>query len=319
MPVHNYHSFSGWQPETGESHIAWLPLISRTMPQCSNCGVTRTRFPAGCTLCANCRARDGTNNDADPISETIISELTESLGEEDGSVEDIMNASLPDLTVVQFIKIITVIIKPLKEESSKKIVALENRVTCLESENKQLKENSGVMSDIIVSMQRSLNKLDSEERTKNIMVSGLPEEDTDGMVFQDPSGPLTTDTMRIKTVLTKLQVPDLSENILNNLTVDRIGRVREGHKRLVKVVLPSVKIRNDILDNTKKLKTMNEPWSRIYINKDVHPVYQQENRRMSTRFKTLKNDPENAEKAILLTKGKLTVDGVVVDQNRFFQ
>ena len=42
--------------------------------------------------------------------------------------------------------------------------------------------------------------------------------------------------------------------------------------------------------------------------KDVHSVYQQENRKMSSRFKTLKNDPANTGKTIVLTKNKLTVD-----------
>ena len=289
------------------------------MPHCTNCGVVKTRFPANVTLCAACRDTEGGVSDNDVISNTIVSELTESLSDGDKSIDDILNSSLPDLTVVQFIKIITVIIKPLKEESSKKIVDLENKVAVLETENKQLKENTGIMSDIIVGMQRSLNKLDSEERTKNLIVSGLPEDDTDGHVFHDPSGPLATDGLKIKAVLSKLQVPELNDNVLNNLTIERIGKVREGHKRLVKVVLPSVKIRNVILDNTKKLKTLAEPWSKVYVNKDLHPVYQQENRRISSRFKELKNDPGNTGKTVALTKGKLLVEGNVVDQNRFFQ
>ena len=120
-------------------------------------------------------------------------------------------------------------------------------------------------------------------------------------------------------VLSKLQMPELNENVLSNLTIDRIGKVREGHKRLVKVQLPSVKLRNSILDNTKKLKPLAEPWSTVYINKDVHPVYQQENRRIAKKFKGMKADPNNEDKTITLVKGKLSVDNVVVDQNLFFR
>ena len=46
-------------------------------------------------------------------------------------------------------------------------------MTCLESENKQLKEDTGVLSDIIIGMQKSLNKIDSEERSRNLIVSGF--------------------------------------------------------------------------------------------------------------------------------------------------
>ena len=94
------------------------------MPACSSCGVVKTRFPQNETRCTTCRdSGDIGNSDGDAISNTIVAELTQSLGDTETPIGDLLNSPLPNLSVVQFIKIITVIIKPLKEDSAKTLPA----------------------------------------------------------------------------------------------------------------------------------------------------------------------------------------------------
>ena len=55
--------------------------------------------------------------------------------------------------------------------------------------------------------------------------------------------------------------------------------------------------------------------------KDLHPVYVKENQRIRKRKYELTKLHENdeIEHDIKLIKGKLEVDGIIVDQNMFFQ
>ena len=98
----------------------------------------------------------------------------------------------------------------------------------------------------------------------------------------------------------------------------RIGKERPNFKRLLKVRLPTVELRNVILENAKKLKTVSDPWNQVYIKKDLHPVYQKENKRIYKKLYEMKQDPENAGKDIKVVKGQLILDGTVIGKNTFF-
>jgi hypothetical protein len=116
--------------------------------------------------------------------------------------------------------------------------------------------------------------------------------------------------------LTKLNLEEI--DFLGNIQVSRIGQVKAGIPRMIKVVLPSVDKRNMVLDKTKILKELPEPWCKIYINKDLHPVYSKQNKRLRDRMMDLKKKPENKDKNIRIVKGKLMVENDVIDKNPFF-
>ena len=146
-------------------------------------------------------------------------------------------------------------------------------ILLLENENTQLQDQVGTLTDIIVNMQVCLNKTDGMERNNNIIVSGLSEEDIPVLNEGEPDLILADDIGKIKTLLTKLCLAGFDVHILDRCSINRIGKQRSNYKRLIKVVLPTVALRNVILDNAKKLKTFTDPWKYIYIKKDLHPVY----------------------------------------------
>ena len=56
------------------------------------------------------------------------------------------------------------------------INGLKTRIDVLENEVKEQKEKNETLTQIVVEMQKSLNKIDNIDREKNLMISGLPEE-----------------------------------------------------------------------------------------------------------------------------------------------
>ena len=54
------------------------------------------------------------------------------------------------------------------------------------------------------------------------------------------------------------------------------------------------------------------------MKKDLHPVIVQENNRLRIKKKNLQKLDENKDKVVKIEKGKLTIDGTMVDQNMFF-
>ena len=78
-------------------------------------------------------------------------------------------------------------------------------------------------------------------------------------------------------------------------------------------------MRDKICSESKKVKLLPDPWKRVYINKDVHPVYLKENQRIRRRMQDLKKVPgyEHESDRVKLENGLLTVDGATVDQNLF--
>ena len=85
----------------------------------------------------------------------------------------------------------------------------------------------------------------------------------------------------------------------------------------MKVDVKSKIARDKILDKTPSLKGKNELWKKIYVKKDVHPVYSKETSRIYRKMKTLKD--QNPTKEVKIQDGKLMVDGRVIDQNMFFR
>ena len=97
----------------------------------------------------------------------------------------------------------------------------------------------------------------------------------------------------------------------------RIGQTKENVTRLVKVNVGSKVTRDKIIEKASSLKDKNEFWKKIYVKKDVHPLYSKETSRLYQKMKTLKE--ENPNKDVKILEGKLMMDGRVVDKNLFFR
>ena len=147
-----------------------------------------------------------------------------------------------------------------------------------------------------------------------MIISGLPE---DSIIDPDNGETLNDDKDKITYLLGELALTD--STFIQNITVNRIGVEKPGANRLVKLILPSSVIRNNILSKAPKIKNLNPSWSKVYIKKDLHIVYSRENARISKKLADLRNNPDNHGKEIKIVKGKLLVNGEIIDQNTFFR
>ena len=252
------------------------------------------------------------NNTDDAVAGSNISE---------SNINTFLNKPTNELTVADIIRIHTISNEPLKQqldliqdELGCKIKNLDNRVDILDSQNMKLQDDNNVLRGVITSMQQCLNKLDNDERNKNIIISGIPEEN----VAVNDNIPLTNDHEKISQILHLTENRYFNDDSIKNLNISRIGAERKGYNRFVKIILPSINDRNEFLKNAVKLKSSPAPWSKIFIKKDQHPVYLAENNRIRKKAYDLKKMSGNENKEIKVVNGKILVDNITVDQNLFF-
>ena len=205
-------------------------------------------------------------------------------------------------------------------EMGNKYTSLEYKVKLLETENILKEDKIETLTSIIVGMPKNLNAVDGNSRSCCVIVTGVPEDDMTSSATNDntETTPLTTDYDKVKEILKLTENSYSTADGINDFEISRLGKTRQGSNRAIKIKLPSKKERDEFLKGGNKLKTLNDPWKKIYIKKDLHPVYNQENTRMRKKFYALKSDPNNANKEIKLEKGILTIDGIPVDKNTFF-
>jgi chaperonin cofactor prefoldin len=310
------------------------------MPQCSNCDKTQARFKNDGTLCATCfndhnfgqvKSKDNTNSYTNismlqsqgihGINERsqIISNYAVSDVNDDSEVNILEDKKIGELSTTEFMKLMGNFVKPIADKLTQlteifttKINALEKRVDILEKEDSLKSEKISILTSTVTNMQRVINSIDSKERSKNIMISGLSEED-----IRTDTALLPNDLSKVNLIFKKIGIDD---TIINNASqLQRIGKDPNNEKRrFLKVTLPDYNTREQIIKNAHNLKNLNEPWNKIFINRDNHPVYQKEHHRLRKKFNELKRNLSNAEDVKLL-KGELIVDGVVVDRNLFLK
>lgn len=266
------------------------------MPICSNagCNAKQAILNPG-DLCKTCYAAQEPD---DPLKDL---DLTKPL----------RNVNLGEL--VDIFKSLMIPIQQKLEMISKRTIAQDAKINLLEANIKEKDTTIATMTDIIVNMQSSLNRIDADTRNTNIIVAGLPE----GDILHEDVGELKGEKAKITCLL---KVMDLGAEILDNVDtfeIDRIGQVKDNVNRLVKVNVRSKASRDKIIEKAPSLKDKNEFWKKIYVKKDVHPVYSKETTRIYRKAKRLKE--ENPNKDIKILAGKLMVDGREIDKNLFFR
>ena len=168
-------------------------------------------------------------------------------------------------------------------------------------------------------MQKFINKIDQEDRKANIIVTGLSEEPViPSRNTDDEAAPLTNDTDKVKAL-----IASITQNEQFNVgawDISRIGRPREGSNRAIKIVTTSIDEREKVLSLAPHLKTQ-PAWSKVFMKKDLHPVYAKENQRIRKKRYDLATQfsNNNEQKEVKIVKGALQVDGVTVDRNLFFR
>ena len=265
------------------------------MPTCSNadCDTKQAILNPG-DLCKNCFAAQEQH---DPLRNLDLS-------------KPLKNVNLGELLDI-FKSLMTPIEQKL-EKLGKQTSSQDARISLLEANIKEKDTTIATMTDIIVNMQSSLNRIDANTRNNNIIISGLQEED----MIDNEIGELKGDKEKIERLF---GVMDVGTDVLasaDNFEYTRIGQSRDNATRLVKVNVKSKIARDKILDKAPTLKGKNELWKKIYVKKDVHPVYSKETSRIYRKMKALKE--QNPTKEVKIQDGKLMVDGRIVDKNMFF-
>ena len=271
-------------------------------------------------------SNDGMNAYCENFIQSMRKDINNGVNMSNVSAEHVgnlaMSKSVTELMVADNIKINTISNQPLKtqldiiqKDLGGKIQQLDNRVDILEAEKTKMEEHNNMLQDVVINMQKCLNRIDGEEQCNNIIISGLSE----GIM----SGPdvglendVNDDKGKVTPLLQKLVLDDYQ--LLENIVVNQIGQAKSDSNRLVKVQLPSTVLQNEILNKASVLKKLPASWSKIYIKKDRHPVYLKENKRISKKMYDLKKDLNNREKNIRIDKGRLVVDGNVIDKKNIF-
>ena len=237
------------------------------------------------------------------------------------SLNGLMEKSITELTVADIIQINMISNDPLWQRLSsmesdflKKFQAMEDRMNILDNEKSKLEEENSVLRSAVINMQKSLNRIDSDVRNKNVIITGLPEvEIQDG----ENGNKFKTDKEKIKWLLDRME-NDSFEDQIDTLNISRLGEEKEGYNRVVKIILPTVEARNEFLKNTSKMKDAPNPWNKVFVKKDQHPVYIAENNRLRKKASDLRKTQGYENKEIKIFNGKVLVDNVPVDRNMFF-
>ena len=277
------------------------------MPQCSNCTKKQAILNPG-DLCKGCFEKDGDDDHPDAEEEEIQFE--------DEELDRPINlATLRDILdiVKRFTDPILQKMEKLTNPLKEKTKANESKIALLEANLKEKESKIEAMTQVIVNMQSSLNAIDAQKRNTNIIISGLPEQN----VEYGNGRTLVNDEEKVTSLFNEMGIPegtvDFSEE---EVEISRIGVPKGNANRLIKVNLKSKSKRDAVLEKSSTLKQKTAPWNKVYVKKDLHPVYTKENQRLYKKMKDLRT--QNPDKEVKIVKGILTVGGKKEDCNLFF-
>lgn len=136
-----------------------------------------------------------------------------------------------------------------------------------------------------------------QELAQNVVITGLPEADSE-----------TTDQLAVKidSVFSAVKVEEVSSSARSFC---RVGR--PNGKRVIKITMKSRDHRNLLLSNARLLRN-NPVFQGVYVGADRCYLDRQESARLRLRAKSMRSEFPNSE--VRLTKGKLMLDGTVVDK-----
>ena len=167
-----------------------------------------------------------------------------------------------------------------------------------------MQEQISKQANIIMQQQLFLEKVDRKERETNMVVLGVPDDQTalDGATNDDDK-------------LSKVwEVLEDNTEIRSHRRLERHDP-GSGRARPILVTVATKDARDKMLEKTPKLKNRGGPFEKIYVKKDVHPAVREEWKRLRTAETTEKERPENQGCTIRLDtrERKLYRNGVVID------
>lgn len=287
------------------------------MTKCTNCDAFQPRLQKG-KLCDKCF------NDQNDGS---VRRRTTTLDHDDPELQTILQKPQGELSAADIFKIVQSAnkdivdqVEKLRDDVNNKVNDLEGKIADLEMENKKKDDDISMLKYTVVNMQKCLNTFDVQNRGQNVIITGVPEPDI--VLTEEVDGKIASlkhDREKIAHLLNVIECTHFSDQMINAMDIQRIGKQREDYNRAIKVKLQSSQDRAEFLKNAYKLKDAPEKWKKVYFKKDENPVMIGENNRLRKKMKQLQSEEENKDKEIVIKNNKLLVDGVVIDQNQFFR
>ena len=187
--------------------------------------------------------------------------------------------------------------------------ALNEEVTTLRGELNGITDEHKIMKKVMHEQQKCLESLKHEKIRNNAFISGIPNKTT-------IDGTETTDSnMIVKHILTFL-LPTIVQEDYN---VDKTFVPKEGFVRHSAIIsFTSYEKKVELLGKCKDLKNRTEEndWRRrVFIRSEQTPLTNRENSRLYGEYKKRRDEhSEDRDTVIKLEKGKLYLNGVVVDE-----
>ena len=201
---------------------------------------------------------------------------------------DVLNAALTNLKE----QLTTILEEKFKEHTD-----------CLHSIINKQKNEIDFLKQSVISQAVQIEKLENTNRRKYAIINGLPEVD-------DNEGRSVSLSETINKLIDDIGLAD-TVKLDPKFQIFRIGKKETSKSRPVKIKLQSESMKHNLVTLSREHFKNNE--NKVYINYDQGPLTRKENFRLRISCNKLRNDPLNKNKRILLQKGKITVNGVIVD------
>lgn len=199
---------------------------------------------------------------------------------------------------------------------SGRVSVVENKLKLHDEQIAQKNEQIAHLTNTVINMQKELNSIDSEKRSNNLIIAGLSE---DNLTVEDTIA--DNDKDKIHLILSAIDLDNDINSLNDDSYMTRIGNpTNDGKPRMLKVVCQDNETRERIIKSAPKLKQKGEVFSKIYLNRDTHPVYRKESARMRQRLYRIKQTERQKgnECDAKIIKGKLIWNNDIIDQNLFF-
>ena len=193
-------------------------------------------------------------------------------------------------------------IDELNRKLSDEVLAKLNDIPNLRKELDEIKETVNKQASVLEQQQRFLEQLDAKDRAKNLVITGVSEDQN----LQDAEN----DRDKCNIIFQKIEVKNL------HYELRRIGKAAEGRSRPILITLRSAKDREDVLGKTRKLKQAGDEFKKIYVKKDQHPAVRKEWKRLFDAKREEEGKPENVGVTITMdTKQRvLRRNNIVIDR-----
>jgi hypothetical protein len=183
-----------------------------------------------------------------------------------------------------------------------RIDSIERRLNNVTTDNEKLRK-------VVLSQQVYLESIDARERSQNAIVMGVPESEDQAMGVDDEA--------KMQLVMQTIEIPWASAQVT---AMKRLREQAANKKRPILLTFATTDARNKTLENAKKLNSATGTHSvslkKIFVKKDVHPMWKKEHARLRRVVKEEKEKPGNAGIHIEYDyKNRVVLrDGVVIDR-----